>query len=501
MAVVTYEPVLNIIKRLIGGNEKPEEAPVVFFNTLSGIKEPFKSMTSREVRMYTCGPTVYNYAHIGNLRSFVFSDTVRRILEYNGFNVKLVINITDLGHLTSDADDGEDKMTKGLKREGKPITLEAMAKLGNFYTKEFKKELKLLNIKNPFKMPKASEHIPEQIAYIKTLDEKGYTYTTSDGIYFDTSKFEAYGALGKQEVKQEEEHSRIGVNKEKKDSRDFALWKFNKKIGFESPFGMGFPGWHIECTAMSTRYLGKSFDIHTGGIDHIHIHHNNEIAQTEAATGKKFVNYWLHNAFISIEGKKISKSFKNEILLRNITDRGFSPLSYRYWLLTAHYRSPVNFTWESLEGAQTALFRLHRHFVEKLRTRIRRRGKVLDSYKKRFIAFLNDDLDTPQALTLLFELMKDEKVSKQDARTTFLDFDRVLGLGFAETNKRLVENLSGKVRLGVGEAPKDVKEILLERNKARENKDWARADELREEIGKRGYNIEDAGGGTQLVKK
>ncbi|MCH7597559.1 cysteine--tRNA ligase [Patescibacteria group bacterium] len=478
------------------------DTPIIFFNTLSGTKEPFKSITKGEVLIYTCGPTVYNYAHIGNLRSYIFSDIIHRLLEYNGLNVRHVINITDMGHLVSDADEGEDKMTKALKREGKPLSLASMKELGDFYTREFKKELKLLNIKSPSKMPKASEHVSEQIAYIKTLEEKGYTYATGDGIYFDTSKFGAYGALGNQGRKQndqEKEYSRIGVNVEKRNSRDFALWKFNKKMGWESPFGMGFPGWHIECTAMSTRYLGKSFDIHTGGIDHIHIHHNNEIAQTEAATGKKFVNFWMHNSFITIEGKKVSKSFKNEILLRNIIDRGFSPLAYRYWLLTAHYRSSINFTWEALEGAQTALFRLHRHFVEKLRTT--KRGTVLDSYQKRFLAFLNDDLDTPQALTLLFELMRDGGVSKQDARTTFLDFDRVLGLGFTETNKRLVENLSGKIRLTVDEAPEDVKKLLAKRDNARKSKNWQRADELREEIHRRGYNIEDSGEEAHLVKK
>jgi len=499
VAVVRYKLVLNVIKRLIMKNEESDDAPIIFFNTLSGKKEPFSSIAKGKVRIYTCGPTVYNYAHIGNLRSFVFSDIIRRTLEYRGYSVKHVMNITDLGQFTSDADDGEDKMTKGLRREGKPITLKAMAELGSFYTKEFKKELELLNIKSPFKMPKASEHVLEQIAYIKTLDEKGYTYATSDGVYFDTSKFETYGALLNQTAAPTPEYSRIGVNKEKRNPRDFALWKFNKKIGFESPFGMGFPGWHIECTAMSTKYLGKSFDIHTGGFDLAPIHHNNEIAQTESATGKKFVSFWMHNAFISIEGKKISKSLKNEILLRNLTDRGFSPLAYRYWLLSAHYRSPINFTWEALEGAQTALYRLHRYFVESLRTN--KRGHALLDYVKRFEAFLNDDLDTPQALSLLFELMKDDKVPKQDARKTFLDFDRVLGLGFAETNKQLIDNLSGKVRLTIKEAPEDIKKLLIERENARKSKNWKLADELREKIERKGYQIEDGDGQAQLIKK
>lgn len=476
---------------------KPGPIPVQFFNTLTNKKEEFIPIHSGAAHMYTCGPTVYNYAHIGNLRSYIFSDTLRRVLEYNGFSVKQVINITDFGHLTSDADRGEDKMAKALKREGKPFTLEAMKEIGDFYTDEFKKDLELLTIKEPSEMPKASEHVPEQIAYVKTLDEKGYTYTIDDGVYFDTAKFKGYGALSRNKSRDDTTHTRIGVNKQKRHLSDFALWKFNKKLGWESPWGKGFPGWHIECTAMSTKYLGKQFDIHTGGLDHVDIHHNNEIAQTEAATGKKFVNYWMHNAFITIESQKISKSVGNEILLRNIIDRGFSPVAYRYWLLGGHYRSPMNFTWEALEAAQNGLFKLHRYFVENLGSKS---GVLNRTYEKKFLTFINTDLDTPRAIALLHEILKDKKISKQDARATFLCFDKVLGLGFKESNKKLVDNLSGEHKLAVNEIPKNIKKLIKKREDARNQKDWEEADLVRMEVLKLGYRIDDTDTGSQLVK-
>lgn len=487
----------NVPKKKKIEKERLEQLPVKFFNTLSKEKEVFTPRTDSGVGMYTCGPTVYNYAHIGNLRSYIFSDTIKRVLTYNGYSVTHVINITDVGHLVSDSDNGEDKMTLALKRERKPRTLEAMLELGNFYTKAFEKDLELLNIQKPSFIPKASEHIPEQIAYIQTLDEKGYAYTTSDGVYFDTSKFKEYGALSKS-TESDEEYARIEINHEKKQAADFSLWKFNKKLGWDSPWGKGFPGWHIECTAMSTKYLGKSFDIHTGGMDHIQIHHNNEIAQTEATTGKKFVNYWMHNAFITIEGKKISKSLRNEILLRNVTDRGFSPLVYRYWLLTAHYRSPINFTWEAMEGSQKALFKLHRHFVEKLGTK---KGTISDSYKKRFLSYINEDLNTAQAIALLFELLKDDSLSKPDARATFLDFDRVLGIGFDESNSKLLENLSGGKHLSIDQIPRKVKLLLDDRKKARNSEDWELADKLRVQIENEGYNVDDTSEGPIVSEK
>jgi cysteinyl-tRNA synthetase len=471
-----------------------ERNDLTLFNTLSDKKEIFKPIKDNVVTMYNCGPTVYDYAHIGNLRSYVFADVLRRALLYNGYSVKQVINITDVGHLTSDADEGADKIEEGARREGKKVN--TIIKL---FTKAFLDDLKKLNIgtkKTHF--PKASEHIPEQIAFIQTLDEKGYTYRTSDGIYFDTSLLKDYGKLGNIDIKGLKEGARIRKKDEKRNPTDFALWKFSPPAGrpeekrqqeWKSPWGVGFPGWHIECSAMSMKHLGKQIDIHTGGIDHIPIHHNNEIAQTESVTGRKFVNYWMHNAFITIEGQKIAKSIGNTIYLRNIADRGFSPLSLRYWFLTAHYKTRINFTWEALEGASAALFKLHKFFVEKLGTRS---GSISITHQQRFNTAISDDLDTPRAIALMWELVKDESVEKGDKRATLLDYDRVLGIGLSGSNRRMVEMLSGRGKqLKIGDLPVVIKKLVNEREKARKNQDWEKADRMREEIEQKGYDIED----------
>jgi cysteinyl-tRNA synthetase len=468
-------------------------------NTLSGKKETFKPIKETAVTMYNCGPTVYDYATIGNLRSYVFADVLKQTLLYNGYCVKQVINITDVGHLTSDADEGEDKVEEGAKREGKKV--KAVVKR---FTDVFLDDLEKLNVKTKnITFPKASEHIPEQIAFIKTLDEKGYAYRTSDGIYFDTSLLKDYGKLGKVDIAGLKEGARIEKKIEKKNPTDFALWKFSKpeekrQQEWESPWGVGFPGWHIECSAMSMKHLGKQIDIHTGGIDHIPVHHNNEIAQTESVTGKRFVNYWLHNAFITIEGQKISKSVGNTIYLRNVIDRGFSPLSLRYWFLTGHYRTQMNFTWDALEGANTALFKLHKFFVEELGARS---GSSDGTFQQKFNSAINDDLDTPKAISLMWEMVNDEKVDKGGKRATLLDFDRVLGLGLSGSNKRLVEMLSGKgKRLKIGELPDAVKKLVDEREVARKNEEWEKADKIRDELKEKGYEIEDTDKGPQMTE-
>lgn len=483
--------------------QKGQRKPIYLYNTLLKSKEEFIPLSPGKVKMYNCGPTVYDEQHIGNLRSYVFANALRRVLEYNDLTVDQVINITDVGHLTGDnegdADTGEDKMEKGAKKAGMKAQ-----ELAAHITKLFMDDLVKLNIDiNAITFTKATDFIGEQIALVKTLEEKGYTYKTSDGIYYDTSRFPEYGKLGNINIHELKEGARVEVNPEKLHPTDFALWKFSpprkkREQEWDSPWGKGFPGWHLECTAMIFSKLGKQIDIHTGGIDHIPIHHNNEIAQAEGATGKQYVKYWLHNAFITIDGQKISKSIGNTIHLRNIIDREIAPLAYRYLLLTAHYRSPLNFTWEALEGAQAALFKLHRHFVEALGTKT---GDVNEDYRDRFHAFVNDDLDTPKAVALLFDLIKDTKVSKPDQRATLLDLDRVLGLGLKESDERLLENLSGEKKIKVSDAPEEVQALLRERETARKEKNWTRADELRDKISESGYNVLDTEKGAQLVKK
>ncbi len=451
-------------------------------NTLTGEKEVFKPLKNGSVSMYTCGPTVYNYAHVGNLRSYIFADILRRTLEYSGYKVKQVVNITDIGHLASDADDGEDKMTKALKREGKPLTLKAMREVADFYFGEFKKDLESLNIELPETFPFASEHISEDIDIVQELIKKDFTYNISDGIYFDTSKFPDYGKLGNTRAGFGGEESRTGLNPEKKNQRDFAIWKFNSELGYDAPFGKGFPGWHIECSAMSRKYLGQPFDIHTGGIDHIPTHHTNEIAQSEAAYGVPLANYWLHNAHYNIGEGKMAKSGENFIRLESLREKGVDPLALRYLYLTARYSSPIQFSWEALEGAQSAWKKL-RTFVGGEVGNV----KINNDYKNKFLELINDDLDTPKALALVWDILKDEKLSEDEKKALVLDFDKVLGLKLDEKNKF--------------EIPEKVKKLLLERDKARENKDFEKSDKLRVEIESLGFEVKDTTEGTVLEPK
>ncbi|MES2436865.1 MAG: cysteine--tRNA ligase [Patescibacteria group bacterium] len=449
-------------------------------NTLTGKKEEFIPITAGKVGMYNCGPTVYDFVHIGNLRAFLLADMLRRTFEFNGLAVTQVINITDIGHLSGDGDDGDDKMTKGLKREGKPLTLEAMKELADFYTERFKENLVSLNVQLPHHMPKASEHIAEDIEFIKNLEVKGIAYTISDGVYFDTSKDPHYGKLGG--ISTDDSHARVESNSEKKNFKDFALWKFNAELGYESVWGKGFPGWHIECSAMSKKYLGDHFDVHTGGIDLSTIHHNNEIAQSECESGHDFVNVWLHNAFVNIEGGKMAKSQGNFLRLQSIVDKGISPLAYRYWLLTAHYRTPVNFTWEALEAAQNAYSKL----VEHMRELPDDGGIIHLEYIKNFTELINDDLDTPKAIALMWFFIKDPHVSPADKKITILKFDEVFGLGFANIKKIEIE------------IPEEVQKLVDERAQARQNKDFAKSDELRNAIAELGFIVKDTDKGQQV---
>lgn len=393
-------------------------------NTLSGSLEEFKPITPGIVGMYHCGPTVYNYAHIGNLRSYIFADILRRTLEYSKYEVKQVINITDIGHLTSDADTGDDKMMKGLKLEGFPITLEGLKQLADKYEKAFKDDLSALNIETPHAFPRATEYLKQEIELIQKLEENGFAYKLKDGVYFDTSKSKDYGKLGGL-TPIDESVARIGTE-EKRSPRDFVLWKISADthLGFESPWGVGFPGWHIECSAMSREFLGQPFDIHTGGVDHIPVHHNNEIAQSESAYNTELAKYWLHNEFINLKEGKMAKSEGNFITLKTLVEKGFSPLAYRYFLLMAHYRTPVTFSWEALEAAQNAYRKLKR-----FRDTLTEVGVVNEGYRVKFTEKLENDLNTAQALALVWGLVKDSKIAREDKLATMLDFDKVLGLG------------------------------------------------------------------------
>ena len=469
---------------------KKPSSKISVFNSATRTKEVFKPLQSGRVKFYSCGPTVYDYVHIGNLRAFLFADIVRRTFEYAGYRVRHVMNFTDFGHLVSDADEGEDKMTKALKREGKELTMENMFALASEYIGAYHHDREEMNILKPHVMPRASEHVRGQIAYIEVLLDKGFAYTTSSGVYFDTAQFPTYGILG---GSASSEHSRIGMNEEKRNPADFALWKFDTKLGWDAPWGKGFPGWHIECTAMSTRYLGTTFDMHTGGVDLKSIHHNNEIAQAEAANGKPLARYWLHSEHISVDNTRIGKSLGNAITLKQLVDRGIAPLAYRYWLLTGHYRQKMNFTWEAVSAAQTALHRAWRAFAE-----LKGNGSILDSYRARFEAALFDDFNTAEAIAVLWELLKDETVSGADKKATILHMDRVLGIGFASVKAR-VEKMKVAV-VAEGDIPEALQALLAEREAARVRKEFLRADELRKTIESEGYAIEDSPEGP-VVKR
>ncbi|MFO0718958.1 MAG: cysteine--tRNA ligase [Candidatus Paceibacterota bacterium] len=459
---------------------------ITFWNTLTKQKEEFFPIKDKVVGMYNCGPTVYDYAHLGNLRSYVLADILKRTLTFNKYRVNQIINITDVGHLVGDGDEGKDKIEEGAKKQQKTAS-----EIASFYTEAFLADLKKLNINtDEISFPRASEHIKEQINLIKTLEERGFAYKTSDGMYFDTAKFRAYGKLGNIDLAHLREGARVTINSQKKNITDFALWKFSqphekRQQEWPSPWGLGFPGWHIECSAMSMKYLGETFDIHTGGIDHIPTHHNNEIAQSESATGKQYVRYWLHNAFVNVEGGKMAKSEGNFLRLQSIIDKNINPLSYRYWLLTAHYRQPVTFSWEALESANVAFMKLARAY-----STLPGLGKVHVGYLKKFKDFINDDLDTPQAVALIWEMMKDKSVTDRQKRATLNEFDKVLGLN--------LKGLAKELKNADKDVPDVVKSIVSEREKARKNKDWKKSDELRDAILKEGFEVKDTDKGAEV---
>ena len=456
------------------------------YNTLTRKKQTFKPIKNGEVGFYSCGPTVYWYQHIGNLRTYIFNDTLKRVLQYNGFKVKHIMNVTDVGHLTSDQDTGEDKMEKAAKKEHKTAK-----EISEYYLKVFQEDLKKLNILFPDKWPKATEHIKEQIELITKLEKKGYTYKTSDGVYFNSKKFKSYGKLAKLKIEGLKAGSRVELG-EKKSKTDFALWKFSspdekRQQEWPSPWGTGYPGWHIECSAMSSKYLGQPFDIHTGGEDHIPIHHTNEIAQSEVAIGKKFVNYWLHGAFLLFKGEKVSKSKGGLYTISELQELGYDPLAYRYLCLQTHYRKPLNFTLENLDAAKVAFERLKRKIVE-LKSQTHKGKDLSKSYEEHFLKAINSDLNIPLALQTTLKMIDDFDFSSKLKLETLEKFDQVLGLGVKQMHEQEIK------------IPSDVKQLLDKREAARRRKDFAEADSLREIIKERGFLIEDSPKGPLLRK-
>lgn len=472
--------------------------PLFLYNTLAKDLERFVLLPGvKAVRMYNCGPTVYDKQHIGNLSMFVFADLLRRTFEYHGLPVKQVINITDVGHLTSDADEGEDKMTKGLKREHMKPTLENMRTLAEKYTDVFLQDISTLNIDTSrIEFPRASDYISAQIAMIESLEQKGYAYVTSDGVYYDTSRFPEYGALGGIDLAGLKEGARVATVEGKRHPTDFALWKLDKKIGWDSPWGQGFPGWHIECSAMIRRTLGEQIDIHTGGIEHIPVHHNNEIAQSEAATGKKPLSrYWLHRAHIQLDGGKLAKSKGNVVYLSDVIEKGYHPLALRYLYLGAHYRSNANFSWDALEASQTAFLRL-RTIVQSAPEG----GRPHDEHLAAIMGRIDDDLDTPGALSKIWELTRDDAVAPADMRATIIDIDRIFGLKLGEDDELAVSLSAAQFGRAVStiDLPEDIQRIIEEREQARSDKNWARADELRATLLEKGYTVDDRPEGPQV---
>lgn len=465
--------------------------PLTFYNTMSGKTEVFTPLGGT-VKMYNCGPTVYDRQHIGNLRPYIFADTLRRTLEGWGHKVEQVVNITDVGHLVSDADLGEDKMEVGAKRRGM-----SAQEVAQEITEWWFADLDAVGVdRSRTRFPRATEYIDEIIALVKTLEQKGYAYRISDGVYFDTAKFSGYGKLGHIAIAGQQAGARVEENPEKKNAHDFALWKLSKasetrQQEWQSPWGVGFPGWHIECTAMIFKLLGKQIDIHTGGVDHIPVHHNNEIAQAEVLTQKQYVRYWMHNEFITIEGKKVSKSLGNTIYLYQITDRGLAARSLRYLFLTAHYRAPMNFTWQAIEAADAALGKLNRMYLE-----LPPSGLPADeTFAKEFYAALADDLDTPLAIAKLWEAVRNPALTPTIKRACLTIADQALGLGLSEPRK--------SIRLEViplSQLPEPVIALVDEREQARLAKDFAVADDLRTQIEKLGYTVKDSAEGPKVSK-
>ncbi len=470
------------------------------YNTMTRQKMPFKPLNPAEIKLYTCGPTVYNFAHIGNLRTYIFEDLLRRVLRWNGYQVKHVMNITDVGHLTSDADEGEDKMLKGAKREKKTVW-----EIAEYYAQAFLEDMDRLNLLKPHIKPKATDHIEAMINQIKQLEKNGLTYESGGNIYFDTSKLSDYGKLAQLDKQELQAGARVEVDKNKKNPHDFVLWftksKFldnseslkgeGQEMQWDSPWGRGYPGWHIECSSMAQKYLGQQMDIHCGGIDHIPVHHTNELAQAEGATFKKpWVQYWMHGNFLVLKDKeKMAKSDTNFLTLQALMDKGYDPLDYRYFCLQSHYRKELRFDWEGMNAARTGLRRLRNKVCKLNSDNATTAPQPLHnrSTTERFETAINDDLNLPEALAETWNLIDNPEISDADKLATIKKFDTVLGL-----------QLDKKLKFQI---PDSIQKLIIERNKARKDKDWEQSDKLRDEIQDAGFIVKDGDGGTEVQPK
>ena len=464
-----------------------------FYNTLSKEKEKFVPIEENKVRMYSCGPTVYSYAHIGNFRTYVFVDTLRRVIKYNGFELKHVMNITDVGHLESDADEGEDKMEKAARKENRDPY-----EIAKFYTDAFLKDMDRLNIQRPEIITKATDNIEQMIEYVQEIIKNGYAYETSKGIYFDISKLDKYPVLSNRCLEDQIAGARVNVDPEKKNPYDFALWikaPENHIMKWESPWGLSYPGWHLECSTMGRRFLGEVFDIHTGGVDHIPTHHENEIAQAKGATGKIPAKIWMHCEYLLVDNGKMSKSLGNTYTISQLQEKGIAPLAFRLFCFTSHYRNKLNFTFEGAYGAQKALERLYDGYVKNTNGTDIVEESVIKEYKDKFDNFVNDDMNIPGAMSVVWEVVRNAKKSSQFSKL-LLEFDKVLGLDIINSEKYLEEFKNSQAE----ELPDEIKELVEQRKQARANKDWSKSDELRDLIISKGYSIKDTKDGI-IVKK
>lgn len=460
------------------------------YNTLTRQKTEFKPLEGKEVRIYTCGPTVYSFAHIGNFRAYVFMDTLRRVLKYNGYSLKHVMNITDVGHLESDADEGEDKMEKAARKENKNPY-----EIAGFYTDIFFRDMGRLNIERPEIIAKATEHIEEMLEFVKKLIENGYAYETSKGIYFDISKLDKYPVLSNRKLDDQIAGARVDVDTEKRNPYDFALWikaPENHIMKWESPWGLSYPGWHIECSAMGRKYLGDEFDIHTGGVDHIPTHHENEIAQSKGCTGKVPAKRWMHVEFLQVDGGKMSKSLGNTYTLDQLQEKGIEPLAYKLFCYTAHYRTKLNFTFAGAEASQKSLNRLRQSYLKHEESNAEVDDKIIEEYLNRFTQAINDDLNMPLAMGIVWEVARNDIKSNKFAKL-LLEFDKVLGLDLANSKEYLEKEEKQEI-------PEEIQKLLEERKTARENKNWAESDRIRDLIKEKGYTVKDTKDG-QIIDR
>ncbi len=458
------------------------------YNTLSRKKEEFKAIKEGEVSMYSCGPTVYNYAHIGNLRTYVFMDLLRRVLSYDGYSINGVMNITDVGHLTNDADEGEDKMDKTAKATGK-----TPAEIADYYTSVFMEDLAKINVETPEIVAKATDHIDDMLEYVTRLVQEGFAYEISDGIYFDISKFPKYGQLSRLNLDEQIAGARVVINTEKRNPQDFAVWKKADRSHiqqWQSPWGMGYPGWHIECSAMSQKYLGETFDIHTGGVDHIPVHHENELAQNEALTKAKVVDYWMHGEFMLVNNGKMSKSLDNAYTVSQLQELGYSPLVFRYFCLNAHYRKKLNFTFEGLDAAKVSYERLCGLLSSHSRGLALVNPVDLAAYKADFERAVNDDVNIPMALGTLWKMVKEPLCS--DVYALALQMDKIFGLSLDKADEYM-QSIKEEV-------PLNIASLADARLQAKAEKNWSEADRIRCEIVELGYNLLDTKEGYEIKK-